>query len=199
MSDRDRQRESPPLDAYSRVTDPERFRPLHARGLALVDRLAADYDVERTEAFALLPGMRPSEHALAPVTLTPLACEGAPIAIAFTTFPGLLVRYGNWLADSFPSCGCDACAETAAAEGTRLERLLADVVAGLFREELTIPWFGQAKLRWALGDMIRVGHRAEGVGVLPRAKARALHHGGPWRVQWHPWSPRGPAGGAPAV
>jgi hypothetical protein len=44
---------------------------------------------------------------------------------------------------------------------------------------------------------IRAGHLEEGFGVLPRAQARAFHHGGPWRVQWRPWSPRGPAVGAP--
>jgi hypothetical protein len=162
-----------------------------------VDRLTAAYVVARTEAFALLPGMQPFEHARAPVTLTPLAPESAPIAIAFTTFPSLLVRCGRWLADSFPSCGCDACGETAAREGERLEDLLAAVVAGHFREELTIPWFGAARLRWALGDMaIRAGHHGEGHRVLRRDEARALQAGGPRRVRWHPW-PRGPLAAEP--
>jgi len=188
MNDNDWRREPPPLEAYSRVTNPERFRPLHARGLALVDRLTATYVVARSEAFTLLPGMRPFEHALAPVTLTPVAAVGAPIAIAFTRFPSLLVRYGSWLADEFPSCACDACGETAAEEGNRLERLLADVVAGHLREELAIPWFGDARLRWSLGERaIGSGHREEAFQKVPRARARALYGGGPKRVEWHPW------------
>ncbi|MBC7788885.1 MAG: hypothetical protein H7Z74_02970 [Anaerolineae bacterium] len=184
MSDGTLHHEPPSLEAYSRVTNPERFLPLHALALALVDQLTADYDVERTEAFALLPDMQPFEYSRPPVTLMPLASEAAPIAIAFTAYPGLVVRCGRWFSDSFPSCGCDACDETAGSEGDRLDRLLADVVAGRFREELTIPWFGDASLRWAMGD--RLTH-SEGRGAMPRDRARALRGSGPSRVEWQPW------------
>lgn len=187
----DWRREDPLPEAYSRVTDPERFRPLHALALALVDRLAADYDVARTDTFALLPDTRSFEHARAPVTLTPLAAEAAPVAIAFSTFPGLVVRYGRWLADPFPTCGCDACGETAAREGERLEALLRDVVAGRFREALTFPLFGDAELRWALGDIAtHAGHGSERFRTLPRDQARTLRSGGPGRIQWQPWPRR---------
>jgi hypothetical protein len=200
MSESDWHSEAPTPEAYSRVTNPERFRPLHTLALALVDRLTADYDVARTDAFALLPGMQSFEHARAPVTLTPLAPDAAPVAIAFTTFPSLIVRYGRWLADPFPACGCDACGETAAGEGERLEGLLRAVAAGHFREELTIPVFGEARLRWALGDIAsHAGH--SGWRTLPRGQARTLRSGGPRRVQWQPWPRRGlgAAANAPAV
>jgi len=188
MSESYSKRESPPPQAYSRVTDPERFRPLHALGLALIDRLTAEYDVARTEEFVLLSDLQSFEHARPPVTLAPLVAEAAPVAIAFTRFPGLVVRYGLWQTDSFPSCGCDACAETATTEGERLEALLADVVRGHFREELVIPWFGRATLRWALGQLERgEGHHAEGGRFISRAEARALLRGRPQRVEWQPW------------
>lgn len=196
-------RDLPLPAAYSRVTDPERFRPLHALALALADRLTAEFDVVRTDAFALLPGMQPFEHARPPVTLTPAAPEAAPVAIAFTTFPGLVVRCGRWLDDSFPSCGCDACSETAADAGARLDGLAADVVAGRFREELAIPWFGDARLRWARGDLAARAdrHREEAFRLLPRAQARALRGSGPPRVRWQPWPRRaaGAARPAPAI
>ena len=177
----------PPPEAYSRVTNPGRFRPLHAFALEMADRLAAGYDVARTEAFAPPPGVAPFEHARPPVTLTPSTPAAAPVAIAFTTFPGVIVRYGRWLAEPFPSCGCDACGETAGGEGARLEELLGDVVAGRFTEELTIPLLGEARLRWTLGGG---GHRSAGMRRLPRARARTLRGAGPRRVRWQPWPPR---------
>lgn len=172
---------TPPLEAYSRITNPERFRPLHTLALALVDQLAVDYDVVRTSAFVLLPAMRPFEHALPSVTLTPASPRAAPIAMAFTKFPSVIVRYGNWLADPFPSCGCDACDETAEREGERLEHLLGAVVAGHLVERLSIPWFGDARLHWELG-----AHRRGGRS-LPRAEARTLLSGGAKKMAWQPW------------
>lgn len=194
MSESDWPPRAPPIEAYSRVTNPERFRPLHALALALLTRLSADYDVAMTDTFALLPGMQSFEHARAPMTLTPVASDAAPIAVAFTTFPSLIVRYGRWLADPFPVCGCDACGETAAGEGERLERLIADVIAGRFREELTIPLLGQARLCWALGDAAYEGGSGESFRTMPRAEGRAMRGRGPTRVQWRPWPARAHGG-----
>jgi hypothetical protein len=191
MSENDWPPRPPPLEAYSRVTNPERFRPLHSLALELVNRLTADYDVAATHTFDVLPGMQSFEQARAPVTLTPVAPDAAPIAIAFTTFPSLIVRYGRWLAEPFPACGCDACGETAAREGERLERLLADVVAGHFREELGIPVLGEATIRWRLGvTPAYVDDSGEAFRTLPRAQARAMQGRGPKRVQWQPWRRR---------
>ena len=41
--------EGPPEEAYSRVTDPERFQPLHDAALELLDRLEREFAVERLE------------------------------------------------------------------------------------------------------------------------------------------------------
>jgi hypothetical protein len=188
---------------YSRVTNPERFRPLHQRALGLLARLEATYDVERSEAFGLVPGMmQPFEYARAPVTLTPVAPDAAPIAIAFTNFPSLIVRYGRWHAQSFPSCGCDACAEDAVAEAERLDAIVAKVVAGQFAEALRIPLLGDARLAHAFrGSHSGEGWAGEGWTTIARAVARALAGHGPRRVQWQPWPPRGRHTGdsAPAV
>ena len=45
--------EGPPPEAYSRVTNPERFQPLHSFAEGLVARLEARFDVERTEGYGL--------------------------------------------------------------------------------------------------------------------------------------------------
>jgi hypothetical protein len=193
---------APPLEAYSRVTDPGRFRPLHPLALDLLEWLDAEYEVSRTDVFDLLPGMAPFEHALPPIRLTPTVPTAAPIAVAFTTFPSLLMRCGRWLGESFPSCGCDACRETAEGEGERLQRTLGDVVAGRFREQLSIPLFGQATLTWELGAVTSpTGHRRGGRRVVPRARARALLSDGPRVVQWQPWPARahGTRGSAGAI
>lgn len=182
----------PPPEAYSRVTDPERFRPLHRIALDLLDRLDAEYDVSRTEAFELGLGTTAFEHARPPVTLTPVDPAAAPIAIAFTPFPSVIARFGRWIAEPFPSCGCDACAETAEDEGARLEALVSEVVAGRFREELSVPWLGDARLSWSFGDVGVAGHRSGWTG-LPRAHAVALRGRGPRPVQWSPWARRASA------
>jgi Family of unknown function (DUF6226) len=180
-------------EAYSRVTNPERFLSLHTFALGLLDRLTLEYDVIRTEAFTLTPNMTPFEQPHPPVTLTPNASQAAPIAIAFTTFPSLVVHYGKWLAEGFPACGCDACAATAEREEERLEVLVGDVVAGRFREELRMPLFGRPAIHWSFGEIARAGHLSEGREYMSRDDARILHTGGPRRMLWRPWPRRGPS------
>lgn len=179
----------PPLEAYSRVTNPGRFQPLHSLALDLLERLGAEYDVRRSHELELLPDMRPFEQARPPIELAPVGVMQAPIAIGFTTYPSLVVRCGRWLSDSFPSCGCDACAETAEGEWERLRRLLDHVVAGRFREEVKIPLLGEARLMHELGSDAS-GQRGSGARVLSRARARALVGGGPRVMHWRPWSVR---------
>jgi hypothetical protein len=181
----------PDPEAYSRVANPERFLPLHTFALALLDRLAVEYDVIRSDAFRLMRYMTPFDQQLPPVTLTPIASGAAPIAIAFTTFPSLVVRYGKWSAMGFPACGCDACAETAEREGERLEQLVGDVVSGRFREELRIPLFGRPVIHWSFGDIASAGHLSEGGQNMSRDEARMLDTGGPRRMIWQPWPGRG--------
>jgi hypothetical protein len=181
--------EGPDPESYSRVTNFERFRPLHAFALDLIDRLTAEYDVVQSNSFALRFGMSAFDQARLPVTLTPPKPEAAPVTIAFTNFPSLVVCYGRWASDEFPSCGCDACAETADREEERLDGLIRDVVAGGFREETRIPlFFGHATLRYEFGE---IGSRyRSGGSFLSRDQARGLLAGGAPRVQWQPWERR---------
>ena len=184
----------PAPEEYSRVTNAERFRPLHQHALDLLARLEATYDVTRSETFELLPSLtQPFEYARPPVTLTPTIPGAAPVAVAFTAFPSLVVRYGRWHAQPLPSCGCDACDEGAADQAEHLDDVLGKVVAGLFAEEVRIPLFGDARLHRRFGDgTSREGVGGEGWTTLPRAVARALAGSGPRRAQWEPW-PRRPS------
>jgi hypothetical protein len=126
----------PPDDAYGRVTNPERYRPLHAVADAVVAELVANFAVTADET----PGARPESFARAnverSVLLTPEG-GGAPIAVGWTTFPGVIVACGWWYHEPFPGCGCDACDE----DPSELERLLRgcvdDVTSGRFQESIT--------------------------------------------------------------
>ena len=127
----------PPDEAYSRVTNPERFRPLHQAVLEMLDALETRFDVERVEGhgldeemerFSRQPSARPT------ITLKPIYPESASITIVFTDFPGLHIRFGRWFTDSFPSCGCDAGDESAEGEIERVTELIDSVTSGGFRE-----------------------------------------------------------------
>lgn len=188
--------DDPPLEAYSRVTDPERFRPLHARALEFLATLGREYDVRQEASFDLLPWMSSFEHARPPVALTPVLSAAAPIAVAFTTFPSLVVRFGRWHGDRFPSCGCDACRETADGEAERFEHLVQEVVAGSFREKLKLPWLRQPRLYWSLGESsARFHSRSGGGSVLSWPQVWALRRAESGTIEWQAW-PRRLRGGA---
>jgi hypothetical protein len=193
----------PPPEAYSRATNPERLRPLHGYALDVLGRLQATYDVTASAAFELLPGgMQPFEHARPPVTLTPTAPAAAPLSVAFTTFPSLLVRAGRWYCTAFPVCGCDACGGSAEEEVWRLDELVGDVLAGHFREEVRLPMFGGARLSHAFGRRAaRDGSHTAAWSAISRDLARTLVDGGARRVEWQPWPHRNPQATrrAPAV
>ena len=180
----------PALCARSEVGNPERFRMLHRRAFDLLEHLEAEYEVIRTERFELLPWMRPFEHACPPVTLSPVSAAAAPIAIAFTQFSSLLVRFGRWVAEPFPSCACDVCAETAEGEGARLKARIYDVVAGRFKEEISIPWFGEGRVGWSFGEISAPSGRQRGWSGLSRSHALALRGRGSHVVHWSPWPKR---------
>ena len=137
--------ESPTDPAYSRVTNPERFRPLHPAMLEIVRRLENQFEVDRTEGYGLDEELERSLHrarldlARPDVRLIPSDSDAAPIVVAFSTFPGLRVRFGRWYIEPFPDCGCDACDESAEGEIERLNYMIDDVTAGRFREAIEIP------------------------------------------------------------
>ncbi len=132
--------EEPPEEAYGRVTDAERFRPLHSAALELIGRLEADFDVERVEGYGLDEELESRVGlARASVRLSPMDVEAAPITVAFSDFPGLYVRFGRWHVEPFPNCGCDACGGSAEEEIEDLAKLVDCVTGGGFREAVRSP------------------------------------------------------------
>jgi hypothetical protein len=176
------------MAAYSRVTNARRFAPLHAFAEAALARLEADYDVARSEGWALEPHAERVLMARPSVRLAPRSPDAAPLLVSFTTFPGLHVRAGRWHTESIPACGCDACDESLDATAARLEWLVAQVVAGRFREAVSV-------LRGR--KSVEIGGHGHALGRsrarIGRVAARELAAGGPARVAWRPWPRREPA------
>jgi hypothetical protein len=112
--------EGPPEDACSRVTNPERFAPLVDATRALIAHLEQHYDVARTTDPDGAVVLRPR--------------VGAPVRFRFTDFPAVSVRAGLLVDETLPSCGCDACDETAASAMEELVDTVQAVVAGGFAE-----------------------------------------------------------------
>jgi hypothetical protein len=112
---------------------------LHRFAAELLESLGREYDVEQTERHGLDSELERDATMLRPtVSLVPADKAAAPIAVAFSGFPGLRVRFGVWCTMAFPDCGCDACNETAEGEAARLKSFIDDVIEGRFREAIRI-------------------------------------------------------------
>ena len=124
-------------DAYSRVTNPERFLVLHEAMLDALARLEAEFDVQREEGYVLDEELeRNSDLACPSVRLMPANPGAAPITVAFLNSPTLRIRFGLWWTEPFPDCMCDACTPHNSVEGLaeELTELIEDVTAGRFWE-----------------------------------------------------------------
>lgn len=126
----------PPPEAYSRVTNPERFQPIHQFTDGLLERLLGAFDVEVIEGAGLDPDLEVGDITRSPIRLVPKDGGAAPITFVFTGFPGVRARFGRWHREDFPNCGCDACDETAEGEFQRLEGIVEIVTAGGFKEAI---------------------------------------------------------------
>ena len=149
--------------------------------------LKVAYEVEESSTFKRLAPLRsPLAYARPPITLTPVSSKEAPIAIAFSSFPGLFVRFGEFIEEDFPVCGCDGCAPTFEREADRLQELIRSVVAGRFSEEIEIPPLGSAHLTWSFE-----GPNGSNTGrmMLSRDEARKLSSRSK-RIEWQPWTIR---------
>jgi hypothetical protein len=166
--------DGPPDDGYGRVTNPERFRPVHAAADDLVARLQSQYQVERRDA-----GEAAHEGVVRQVELVPPV--GAPLAIRWDRFPGLAVHYGRWHDESYPRCGCDACHEQPDELIEDLQRKIAAVVAGRFAEAVVSEPDGV----WVAYEFRFDGHgRSSGRGRLPEGIPPGEAFG---EVVWPPW------------
>lgn len=182
--------EGPPQEAYSRITHPERFAPLHGFAEELLARLMLAYDVEREEGYDLEPTLEPGEMARSSIKLVPRSQDASPLLVSFTKFPGLVIQIGRWYREPFPSCGCDACDETSESTIEELNFLVRNVTAGHFIEEVLLPpLVGSAWLSTEIGSRALGGWRSSRTRIR-RAEAGRMLRGGRRRYDWKPWPKR---------
>jgi hypothetical protein len=167
--------------AGSGATDTERFAVLHEAADELLDELSGRHMVERRESKELFA----AEDALVRVVrLIPRTPAAAPLAIAFTDFPGLFVRLGRWWAETLPGCGCDDCAEDPAGLVDTLRTQTIALVEGGLWERVRRGIGGS----WFETRLIGVGVNARREGPLTARDARDARRGGfAAAVQWAPW------------
>lgn len=185
--------QGPPAEAYSRVTNPERFAPLHEIALELLQILERKFDVDRVEGYDLDPYLETAIVAVVRPTikLTPRRTNRAAITIAFSTFPGLNVRFGRWFTRPFPICGCDACDESVEDESDSLHWLAECVIAGQFIEEIRIQEPGSASMHIEIWS--KDGSRQSGGfgSKMDWEEAKEiLGHDQKAVFQWEPWPKR---------
>ena len=192
---------SPTDSAYSRVTNAERFQPLHAAMLEIIGRLENGFEVERTEGHGLDEELeRRLDLARPDVRLSPRNSAAAPITVVFTAFPGLHLRFGWWHKEPFPSCGCDGCDESAEGEIERLNEMVDDVTAGRFRETIDRPLVSFRGTGWRESEFWSPDESRSSTRSLSRSRiegrlAREMS-GGRRRLDmsWKPWPRRRLAG-----
>lgn len=168
----------PEPEAYGRVTDPERYSVVVDRARRLIDRLVEQFDVTREDGDVSVdfPRWRGVEGEIA--RLQP--AQGVPITLMITGFPGVVVRFGQWGEEGFPSCGCDACDEDPAEVIDRLETLVDAAVRGEYSERLT--------RRWLWTSFGGPGGPERSRGRVVRSQRRHLGRRG--HHEWLPWSVR---------
>lgn len=130
--------DSPPEDAYSVDTHPERFAPLHIVADALIGYLRYAYDVEVIEAAETTEDLlRPPSHdVLRSVRIRPNDPSCASLTLVFTSYPGVYLHAGILHDFHYPACGCDACDSTWQSEADDLEQQVLAVVTGNYRESI---------------------------------------------------------------
>ena len=167
----------PKPEEYSRVTNPGRYAVLHAAADLLLDELTERYMVERREI------REPSRT----VRLIPRTPAAAPLAVTFTDFPSVILRFGRWYEESLPSCGCDACDERPDDLVAELRTQVSALVEGglweRVRRGVTSSW-SETRL---IGPDFSAGRSSP----LDLREARAARREGfAAAVQWAPWTSR---------
>lgn len=148
---------------------------LHDEARSLIEGLVTTYDViaEVGNVEADFPDWKGSIGEV--MRLVP--SNGTPVAFLFTDFPGVLIRFGEWEADAFPNCGCDACDEKPDDVMTRMRNLIDLIIAGGYQEVLTKRSLRQS-FDWPQGLSIRERR-------IGRTERRRL--GPPGSHKWPPW------------
>jgi len=173
-------------EAYGRITKPQRYRDLGEAARDLVDELTARFVVDRVAGLQVDQDLAARGAVETIVRLAPAAEGAGQVTVAWTRFPGLLVRFGRWHVAAYPACGCDACDEDPEALVEEFRHQVGVLVEGGFTE----TWTGGPG-SWLLYEFAGRAGRAHGRARVDPRQAR--HLGAPARIAWRPWTLRDPA------
>jgi hypothetical protein len=148
---------------------------------ALLKRLEGSHSVVRSEGIYLDHDLARRVKAIRLVQLTPESGSGGPLAVVFTDFPGLLVRFGRWHVDAYPHCGCDACDEQVDDLTDEFTDRVEALTRGQFVASVTGRLSPKLTYRFAFAD----GGGSSGVEKLDRGQAARL--GAPITLEWLSW------------
>jgi len=178
---------SPPTEAYSRVSNLQRFAPLHAVANALIEWLQNSFDVtieqSPTTATDLL-GV--PDDVVSAIRVVPHDPSAATLTFVLTRFPGVVIHAGSLHDFRFPGCGCDACDDSATSVADELEWTVRTVVSGGYSERID-PWPG----RWVEyrldepGDQMHSGRSR--TSALPKDRVKSARTALPSGSRWLPW------------
>jgi hypothetical protein len=174
----------PPDDAYGRVTAPERYAVVHDAADRLIADLVGRYDVATSPGDPTDLGRSGGIELLRVVRLVPTREDAAPLTVGFTAFPGVLVRFGHWHIQAFPSCGCDACDEHPDDVIRELDDHVTALVQGRFTDALVGRWRPWQTAEFTGSDG---GWRRRSSQRIDRATRRQLLERGRGRHDWQPW------------
>lgn len=176
--------DGPPENAYSVLSHPERFQPLHDAARALIAHLDVNYEVEVSEDPALLEHVPRGISAITAVSVTPADNKAAPLTLVFTDLPGIVLMAGAFLVEPLPACGCDACDDSAASVADDLEWMVFAVVEGGLTEKVTRGPRASIGHRLERSDGWRGGEGRAGTqttrGELSDGRTRLAQIGGAW-------------------
>ena len=172
------------MRASPHATDTGRFAVLHDAAETMLDDLTGRYMVERRESKELLGA---GDALVRMVRLIPRTPAAGPLAVAFTDFPGLMVRLGRWWAEVLPACGCADCEEDPSDLMGSLRKQVDALIEGGLWERVRRGVGGS----WFESRLIGVGLSVRREGPLSSRDARDARRGGfAAPVQWAPWPRR---------
>jgi hypothetical protein len=170
--------DQPDQEAYGRVTNPERYQVVVDAAHRMIDDLVETYQVELGPGTPSVDFPDWTNDAEQAVRLRP--SQGAPLAVMFTAFPGVVVRVGDWGVETFQTCGCDACNEPPSEVVERLHDLVGAAVEGQYEEKLT-----KRTLTYAYAS-----RRGVLSGKQPLDHGEWKQYGLPAAHRWQPWPTR---------
>ena len=182
--------ESPPAEAYSRVTRDMHavFGGLHAHADTLVAELSTKYGATAAPASDVdLRRFSRSTDLLRAAAVRPDDPAASPLLFGWTSHPALVIGFGRYLHPGIvPMCGCDACdtdLQEALDEVSRLVRLVIGGFDEAVRRRLSGVELGYRAAEESASGLVR--RRDAGYRELPR-RSRT--------ITWVPWSARQHAG-----